>query len=203
MNLRTIARSSACAFLAVTIASGPATAAPPAAPASSTVVTVPGGTNVSVSVTEPLSSANAAVGDHVALLVRKEIDIDGWVAIAQGANGQGTVITAAHAGGNGHGGKLAVHIDCVYAADGQKVALSNVDHPNLSSDNKGAASTATIVDTAILSVVGLGIVGLFAHNWVRGKDVVLDPKTVYPEFVDQTIRIVTSAKATVARDPAP
>jgi hypothetical protein len=194
MNLQTSARCSA-ALLVIALASGAATAAAP-------VVIIPGGTNVLVSLSEPLSSASAVVGDHVALVVREEVDIDGWVAIAQGANGEGTVVAAAHSGGNGRGGKLAVHIDCVYAADGQKVALSNVDHPNLTNDKKGAASTATIATSLLLLPVGLSLIGLFAHNWVRGKDVVLDPKTVYPEFVDQTMRVAASTKATLTPAPA-
>lgn len=170
-----------------------ATPTPGFVPASgaATIVLLPGGTNVSVSLSEPISSNSANVGDTVPTTVDKEVDAAGYVAIPKGANGQATVTVVDHAGGNGHGGKLGLQMDWVYSADHGKILLSQVNHAaGDDTDQKGAASTATI-----LSYVLLGPLGLFAHNFVHGKDVTVPTTQVFKVFVDHDVHVKATDKA--------
>lgn len=161
------------------------------APPGGVVATVPGGTIVQVSLEEPISSATAQVGDQIAVRVTKEVDIGGWCVIPAGSPGHATVTVVDRAGSNGHGGQLGISIDWVYSEDGGRIALSPTSHASENGQRTGAASTATI-----LSYVLLGPVGLFAHNFVRGRDVTLDTNKVFTVFVDQDVVVATNAKAT-------
>ncbi len=152
-------------------------------------VIVPGGTTVTVALTEPVSSATANVNDQVAIVVKKEVDIGGWVVIAAGANGHATVTSVEHAGGNGSGGKLAMSIDWVYGSDGGKVPLSSTNHAAETGDTKGAASTATL-----LSWIFLGPIGFFAHNFVRGRDVTIDTRKTFTVFVDHDVHVAATQR---------
>jgi hypothetical protein len=175
-----------------------ATAAPavrPTPPRGGAIVTVPGGTIVDVSLVEPLSSATAQVGDQVAVRVTKEVDVNGWLVIPAGSPGHATVTVADHAGSNGHGGQLALSIDWVFSEDGGRIQLSPTNHASENGQRKGAASTATI-----LSYVLLGPIGLFAHNFVRGRDAVIDTNRVFSVFVDHDVQVGTAAKATNPQD---
>ena len=192
----------ALAFLAVyptvagaqtTTGSAVAPAASPSAARSQRVV-VPGGTVVQVSLTEPISSATANVNDQVAVVVKKEVDVNGWVVIPAGSTGHATVTTVEHAGSNGSGGKLSMSVDWVYSADGGMIQLSTTNHASESGDTKGAASTATL-----LSWVFLGPVGFFAHNFVRGRDVTISTDKTFTVFVDHNTHI--QAKQRAAQSP--
>src|SRR5579872_167843 len=156
-------------------------------------ILVPGGTIVKVSLSEPLSSATAKEGDQVAIQVVKEVDVNGLCVIPKGSPGHATVETVETAGSNGHGGQLGLVMDWVYSEDGGKVKLSPSNHASENGQQKGAASTATI-----LSYVLLGPLGLFAHNFVRGRDATIDTKKVFQVFVDRDVHIVTTAKASDA-----
>ena len=89
-----------------------------------------------------------------------------------------------HAGSNGHGGKLVVTMDWVFATDGSKIALSNASQSGSSGDKKGAASTA-----AIAGYVLLGPLGLFAHNFVHGKDVTIGTDKTFNMFTDHNVEV--------------
>jgi hypothetical protein len=168
-----------------------ATPAPTASQVPATSIVVAGGTTVVVSLQEPVSSNSANEGDTVPIVVDDEVDSSGWVVIPKGSNGQATVSLVDHAGGNGHGGKLGLTIDWVYSADHGKILLSNVNHgAGDDTDKKGAASTATI-----LSYVLLGPLGLFAHNFVRGKDVTIPTKQTFHVFVDHDVHVQATQKA--------
>jgi|SRR5579875_401674 hypothetical protein len=165
-------------------------AAPQPAETAAQGVLVPGGTVVYVSLTEPLSSATAKEGDQIAIKVTKEVDVGGWVVIPAGAPGHATVVTAEQAGSNGHGGQLAIVIDWVYSEDGGRIKLSPTNHPSENGQQKGAASTATLLSWALL-----GPLGFFAHNFVRGRDVTIDTKKVFTVFVDHDVHVATTTKA--------
>lgn len=111
--------------------------------------------------------------------------------IPEGSPGHATVTMVDHAGGNGHGGKLGLSIDWVFSQDGGRIALSPTSHASESGQRRGAASTATIV-----SYVLLGPLGLFAHNFVRGRDVTLNTQQVFTVFVDHDVEVATRTKAT-------
>jgi len=146
---------------------------------------LPGGTTVTVSLEEPLSSSTAEVDDQIAIVVKKPVIVNGYLFIAQGANGHATVTSAQHSGGNGSGGKLAMTIDWVYAVDGGKIKLSQTNHSSENGDTKGASSTATIATYLLL-----GPLGLFAHNFVHGRDVTIPTKQNFTVFVDHDVHLV-------------
>ncbi len=162
--------------------------------AASPGILVPGGTIVTVSLDEPLSSATAKEGDQLSVHVTKEVDAAGFVVIPVGSPGHATVSTVDQAGSNGHGGQLGLTIDWVYSQDGGKIELSPANHASENGQQKGAASTATI-----LSYVLLGPLGLFAHNFVRGRDVTIDTKHVFSVFVDRDVHVLTTTPATSPR----
>jgi hypothetical protein len=153
-------------------------------------IVVPGGTTVVVALTEPISSATAKENDQVAIVVKKEVDVSGWLVIPTGANGHATVTSVEHAAGNGSGGKLAMSIDWVYDTDGEKIQLSETNHAAETGDTKGAASTATL-----LSWIFLGPLGFFAHNFVRGKDVTIGTDKTFTVFVDHDVHVQVSQRA--------
>jgi len=175
-----------CTTLAVaqTTPTPSATSSPTPAPKGATSVAVPGGTTVVVGLTEPISSSTANVDDQVALVVKKEVDINGFEVVAAGANGHATVTSVTHAAGNGSGGKIAMTIDWVYGIDGGKIPLSQTNHASETGDNKGAASTATLLSWALL-----GPLGFFAHNFVRGHDVTIGPDRSFTVFVDHDVHV--------------
>src|ERR1700678_3869665 len=128
---------------------------PSSSPAPGTsMIVVPGGTTVVVGLTEPLSSGSANENDQVALVVKHDVVVNGLVVIAAGANGHATVTSVARAGGNGSGGKIAMSVDWVYSVDGGRVALSQTNHASENGDNKGAASTATLLSWGLLGTLG-------------------------------------------------
>lgn len=155
-----------------------------------TLVMVPGGTIVAVSLSEPISSASANVNDEIGVVVKKEVDANGWVVVPAGAQGEATITSVDRAGGNGHGGQLAMSVDWVFSVDGGRIQLSTTNHASENGDQKGAASTATIA-----SYLLLGPLGLFAHNFVRGKDVTIETEKVFTVFVDHDVHVQATQKA--------
>ena len=157
-----------------------------------------GGTTVTVSLVEPVSSATADVDDQIAIVVKKPVVIKGYLFIAAGANGHATVTSVQHSGGNGSGGKLAITIDWVYAVDGGKIKLSQTNHASETGDTKGASSTATIATYLLL-----GPLGLFAHNFVHGKDVSINPKQNFVVFVDHDVYLAAQPYAGPSPESTP
>ncbi|MBC5825509.1 MAG: hypothetical protein GIW99_04485 [Candidatus Eremiobacteraeota bacterium] len=174
--------AAAIATIAAAMIAGPGLAA--------TRVTVPGGTTVTVAVVNPISSADAKVGDVFQIKAAQDVVVGGWVVIPKDSPGQGEVASVEQAGSHGKSGKLGLQLDWIYSADGGKVKLSNVNHSASGQGNKGAASTATIA-----SYLVLGPVGLFAHNFVRGKDVTVDSSQKLPFYVDSTVHVRATQRA--------
>jgi hypothetical protein len=156
----------------------------PRVASAATVVTVPGGTQVPVKVTDPVSSGNANVGDVFQITTAQDIVVNNWIVIPKGSPGQGEVVSVDRAGSHGHPGSLGIQIDYVYSADGGKIKLSNIGHATQGEGSSGSASTATIA-----SYVVLGPLGLFAHNFVKGKDVTIDSSKTILVFVDTTCHV--------------
>jgi len=176
------------------LVASPAASTSPAATATSApgsqTILLPGGTNVAISLSEPISSGNAKIGDQIGIVVKKEVDEGGWLVIPVGSAGHATVTSAEGASTNGSGGKLALSVDWVYSEDGGKVALSPTNHASENGDNKGAASTATLLSWALL-----GPLGFFAHNFVRGHDVTIGTDKTFVVFVDHDVHVQTGVKA--------
>jgi hypothetical protein len=167
-------------------------AAPPSADTSGSV-TIPTGTPVEVRLDSQLSSGSAKVGDKFAFKAFSDVVVDGWVVVQKGAEGQGEVALVEGAGGNGHAGKLGLQFDWIAGVDGAKIPLSDTQRTDEGEQKKGAASTATIA-----TYVLLGPLGLFAHNFVRGRDVTLDENSKLRAYVDHTVHVASQTKESVA-----
>jgi hypothetical protein len=151
------------------------------------------GTPVLIHLVSPLSSATAKVGDTFAFATTKEIDVDGRVVIANGAQGQGEVVSATPASGSGRSGGLQIKYSWIYAADGGKIRLSDTVDSHAEEDRLGASSTATIVGFATF-----GIGGLFGHNFAHGREIVIDDKKPLTAFIADTVHVATTEAAAIA-----
>ena len=168
----------------------PAALAMPATGAQSTI-TIPGGTSLKVALGDKISSANANVGDTFAVKAAGDVVVDGWVVISKGAGGQGEVVSVDRAGSHGHPGSLGVQMDWIFAADGEKLHLTSQRKTQEGESKAGVSSTMTIVSWAFL-----GLPGLFAHNWVHGRDIELDGSHPLDAYTADTVHVVASAKST-------
>lgn len=155
------------------------------------VVTLPGGTALKVKAADAVSSATAQVGETFEIRAVQPVLVDGWVVIPEGSRGQAEVVAVHPAEKHGIGGKLEVKYDWVYSADGGKIQLSDAPGAQTGISAKGASSTATIASTVIL-----GPVGLFAHNFVKGRDVVLDQSRPLQTFTDHTVHVSAQNQST-------
>ena len=171
----------------------PAPAAPAAPAGSRTVVVLPEGTQVTVSFVNPVSSDKNTLGEQVPVQVAKEVDVNGMIVVAKGAQGQATLTTVEHSGGNGSGGKVIFNVDWVYSADGGKIALSSVNHATDNADSKGAASTLGILGWATF-----GVLGLFSHNLAHGKEAIIPSTKVFTVYVDHAVHVTASQQGTAA-----
>lgn len=165
----------------------------PLAALAGTRVTVPGGTPVTIRIVDKVDSGTANVGDTFEFKADDDVAVNGYVVIARGAEGRGEVTKVDRAGSHGHPGSLGIQLDYVYAVDGEKIRLDTVNKTETGEQKKGAASTATIIGYATL-----GIGGLFAHNFVKGRNITLDSSKTYSAFVDSTVHVVSDQRAAAA-----
>lgn len=164
------------------------TVAPPATSAGTRVV-LPGGTALTVVLTEKISSGDANVGDTFDIEAAQDVIIDGWLVVKKGAPGQGEILAVDRAGSHGHPGSLGVQMDWIYSVDGHKVKLTSQRKTEEGQGAAGVASTATI-----LSYVFLGPLGLFAHNFVKGHDVVVDGTHPLPAYIDDSVYVLANER---------
>jgi hypothetical protein len=156
-------------------------------PRDSKSVLLPGGTEVTISTLNTLSSASAVVGDRFAFSADKNVVINDSVVIRKGAHGQGTITSVEGAGSNGHEGKLSLQFDYITGQDGLKILLTDSNNAQGGEEKKGASSTATILGYALL-----GPVGLFAHNFVRGRQMEITPSMQLIVYTDHNVHIIAS-----------
>jgi hypothetical protein len=97
-----------------------------------------------VNLDAPLSSGSAKVGDTFSYQATSDVIAGGWVTVSKGARGQGEVVQAEGAGGNGHPGKLGIQVDRIASADGSRIKMSVTPRASEGEGKGGAASTATI-----------------------------------------------------------
>ena len=159
-------------------------------PLATVQVLVPAGTRVPVSPTDKISSATAQVGDIIAVSATENVNANGYLIIQKGAGGQAEVASVERAHGNGGSGKLGIKMDWIVAVDGEKIQLSATQKTASEEDRGGGSSTATILSYALL-----GPLGLFFHNFSRGKDVTLDPSKVLTAYTDSTVHIASNIPA--------
>jgi len=152
-------------------------------------IVVPGGTPISVALTDKISSGTAKVGDTFGIRATRDIAIDGYVVVSKGAGGQGEVLAVEKSGSHGHAGSLGVRINWIYAVNGEKIRLANHSKTDEGENKSGVSSTMTILSWAIL-----GPVGLFTHNFVKGHDMEIDSTHAIECFVDNSVHIVSSLR---------
>jgi hypothetical protein len=157
-------------------------------------VTVPGGTAVPVQVVGKISSATANVGDTFGIQAASDVVVNGWIVIPKGSEGEGVVAKVDRAGKHGHPGSLGLQMHWIYDADGHKIRLSDQDKSEQGQGKQGESSTVTIISSVLL-----GIPGLFAHNFVKGKDVVIDSSRTLHTFVDHSVYVEATKRE--AADP--
>jgi hypothetical protein len=165
----------------------------PLCASAATRITIPGGTAVPIRLVDSIDSGSANVGDTFEFKADDNVVVNGYVVVARGAEGRGTVSSVERAGGHGHAGNLGLKFDYVYAVDGEKIRLEGVKKNKNGEGNAGASSTATIAGTLLL-----GPIGLFAHNWVKGKNVTVDSSKVFTVFVSDTVHVVSNQRATAS-----
>ncbi len=158
----------------------------------SDAVTVPGGLPVKVLLIAPLSSSSAEVDQEFTFKAAEDIVANGKIVVEKGAEGEGKVAVAEHAGANGHPGKLGLEYEWISSVDGSRIPLSATANQEVGEGKKGAASTATIA-----SYIVLGPLGLFMHNFVHGKEITLDTRTPLTAYVDHTVHVVSTEDAVI------
>lgn len=156
-----------------------------------TLVVVPGGTPVTVNFLQSVSSDSETQGATVPVEATREVDINGMEVIAKGAQGQATLTTVRHSGGNGSGGQIKFNVDWIYSVDGGKIQLSPVNNATPNADRKGEASTLGILGWATF-----GLLGLFSHNLAHGNAAILKPDKTFTVFVDHTVHVRSRSIAT-------
>jgi hypothetical protein len=153
-------------------------------------IVLPAGTPVTVVITNQISSATAKVGDTFEITAKKAVVVGGWVAVEKGAPGQGEILAVTQAGSHGKPGSLGVQMDWIYAADGEKVKLGNQNSTQEGEGKTGVASTMTILSYALL-----GPLGLFTHNFVKGKDVVVDDTHPLQTYISDSVYVIVTTRA--------
>jgi len=158
-----------------------------AAQADAAIVTIVPGTPLKVHVVGSLSSASATVGQTFGIVAAEPMTVQGLVVVSSGATGQGHVVAVTPSGKNGKGGSLSVALDWIPAVDGQQLPLAATPQSTAGANKTGTANSATVVATLVF-----GPVGLFAHNFVKGKDVVVKPDFVFPAYTGEgrTVNVV-------------
>jgi hypothetical protein len=151
---------------------------------------VTAGLPIDVHLDAPLSSGSAKVGDTFSFQAMNDVVADGWIVVPKGSQGQGEVMQAENAGGNGHAGKLGLQFDWITSSDGSKIKMSVTPRSSEGEGKAGAASTATLA-----TYVLLGPLGLFAHNFVKGRDITIEPATKLTGYVEHTVHVKATEKS--------
>jgi len=98
-----------------------AQAGPPPAPPKT--LTIPKNTALRFSLTEPLSSETAKMGDDVPLRLKRPLVIDGVTVLAEGEIVHARIARVKHAGPNCHDGQIKLKLDSVAFADSSTVKV--------------------------------------------------------------------------------
>jgi len=189
----------ASAAVSAPAANTPTTAAPAArVPLPNTLMD---GTAVKLRIAENLSSATAKTGQSVPFEVTEDVQVNGVVVLAKGAQALATVTDATPKKRMGRGGKLDVNIDYARLVDGDKVQL------RAQQDNKGGghvgAMTGAMVATGIVFFPAAPLF-LFMH----GKDIDIPKGTEITAFVEGDMKLdmskfsASNVPGTAALSPA-
>jgi len=134
------------------------------------VMKVPDGTALRLSLTQDLSSATNAVDDPVHFEVLEDVKIAGVVAFPMGSTAVGHIVEVEPRRRMGRAGKLNFTVDHVKAPDGSNLRL------RASSTRKGEDKTGTvIIGSVVLSPLFL---------IMRGKDITIPKGTEITAYID-------------------
>lgn len=133
-------------------------------------VTLRDGTEITLRLLKPVSSATARVEDRVEFEATEDVLADGVLVIETGSRAWGSVIQARKKKSFGRRGKLDFTIDYVKAVDGQNVRL-RATREIQGDDKYGKAGVITLLT---------GPFGFF----VKGKNVDVPAGTEYTIFID-------------------
>lgn len=139
-------------------------------------VVIPEGTEVTVRLRTPMSSATNRVGDAVSLEVVNDVVVNGTVVIGSRAPGRGEITQAQSRRSFGRSGKLNFTIDVVQAVNGENVSL-RATRERRGGDSYGKAGVVTI------------LAGPFGAL-VKGKDVEIPAGTEYVIYINEDRTIV-------------
>ncbi len=156
------------------------------------------GTPVKLRLQRTISSADAQVDDRVDFDVLEEIKVGDLVIIPKGSIAWGTVTEAQAKRRMARGGKLAVNIDAVRLADGEKAALRAVK------DVKGGGHTGAMTGAMVATgIVFFPAAPLFL--FMHGKDITIPKGTEITAYINGDFPIDPSkfsAAGTVQAQPA-
>jgi hypothetical protein len=153
-------------------------------PALADTISVPGGTDVAIHVATTISSSTAKAGETFGIVASEPAVADGVVFVEKGATGKGKIVSVSPAGKSGRQGTLSVQFLTIYGIDGVPIALSSIDRTRTGTNKTGTSNAANVA-----GVVLLGPVGLFSHNFVKGKDIVLTPDAKFTAHVDHAVTV--------------
>jgi hypothetical protein len=134
------------------------------------VLKIPDGTALRVSLTQELSSATNTVDDPVHFEVVEDVKVAGVVAFPRGSTAVGHVVEVEPRRRMGRAGKLNFTIDHVKAPDGSNLRL------RASSTRKGEDKTGTVIIGSVL------LSPLFLI--MRGKDITIPKGTEISAYID-------------------
>lgn len=154
-----------------------------------TAVRVPGGTIITIHLVSSVSSSTAKPGQTFQIVATTPTVVRGWIVFKKGAPGQGRVVSATPAGKSGRQGSLSIQFEWIYAADGQKVSLAGILRNTTGKNKTGSSNTANVAGTILL-----GPVGLFAHNFVKGKDITVGPDVKFEVYTKNTVTIFANQR---------
>jgi hypothetical protein len=140
------------------------------------------GTAVKLRLAENLTSATAKAGQQVSFEVTEEVDVDGVMVVAKGAQAVATVTDASPKKSMGRGGKLDVNVDSMRLLDGEKAQL------RASQEARGGGHVGAMTGAMVAtSIVFFPAAPLFL--FIHGKDIVIPQGTEVTAFVQGDMKL--------------
>ena len=138
-------------------------------------VTIPVGTQITLSFPEVISPESYQIGQSVSLVVEHDVIIDGETIFAAGATATGEVTQSQNAGGIGKPAKIGVTAITVEAVDGTMVAVSGTAF--IEGEDK---QSSTLIITLLCCILGL---------LMKGGDAEIAAGTTLEATVDMEVSV--------------
>lgn len=153
----------------------------------SRMLTVSDGTEVEVQLKNNLSGEEAKIGDIVDLTVVRDVEVDGVVVAAKGANATARITNAKKAGRWGRTGKLEWAMQELQLVDGSRIPM-RFSRTLEGGSSAGSVAVATVLTTALLGPVGL-LWGL-----KKGKAAIIPAGTKFSVYTDGDSKVSVRAQ---------